>query len=204
MANLGAVTTPELPAYPRAVLAAIRAAEQDGRLPAPTAETLGDIFPFESPVSVVSFDEPTVPEPDRQGEDQADCAQCANPDEKYLWTSASWRLRAPDRPFAVHTLLLEPRAHVDQADLTPELASELGPLLVRIERAVISAVDGVGRVHLNRWGDGGAHLHWWIIVRPAGLLQLRGSALPLWLDVLPPLPEDVWRSDLQRIAKAIG
>lgn len=194
----------ELPAYPAAVLAAVRASEVDGRLPAPTAEELGDIFPFESPVTTVAFDDATLPEPPRHGETSADCGQCANRDDVYLWTSPTWRLRAPDKPFGVHVFLLEPRAHLDQADLTPTLAGELGPLLVRIERAITTAIDGVGRVHLNRWGDGGAHLHWWFIVRPAGLAQLRGSALPTWLDVLPPLPEEVWRADLVRVAAALG
>jgi diadenosine tetraphosphate (Ap4A) HIT family hydrolase len=194
----------QLPAYPAAVLAAIRAAEVDGRLPAPTAEALGDIFPFESPVQVVPFDDPTLPEPARKGETSADCGQCQNPDDAYLWTSPTWRVRAPDRPFGVHVFLLEPREHLDQADLTPELAAELGPLLLRIEKAITTAIDGVGRVHLNRWGDGGAHLHWWFIVRPAGLLQLRGSQLPTWLDVLPPLPEAAWRADLARVAAALA
>jgi diadenosine tetraphosphate (Ap4A) HIT family hydrolase len=192
--------TESVPAYPATVLAGIRAAEVDGRLPAPSAEKLGDIFPFESPVSVVPFEEPTLPEPPRRGEGGVPCGQCATPDDAYIWTSQTWRLRAPDRPDGVHTLWLEPREHVDQADLTPELAAELGVLLVRVERAIHAAIDGVGRVHLNRWSDGGAHLHWWIIVCPAGLLQLRGSDLPLWLDVLPPLPDDVWRADLERIA----
>jgi hypothetical protein len=59
-------------------------------------------------------------------------------------------------------------------------------------------------VHLNRWSDGGAHLHWWFIARPVGLLQLRGSALPTWLDVLPPLPADVWRADLDRVVAELG
>ena len=192
--------TESVPAYPAIVLAGIRAAEVDGRLPAPSAEKLGDIFPFESPMSVVPFEEPTLPEPPRRGEGGVPCGQCATSDDAYLWTSPTWRLRAPDRPDGVHTLWLEPREHVDQADLTPELAAELGVLLVRVERAIHAAIDGVGRVHLNRWSDGGAHLHWWIIVRPAGLLQLRGSDLPLWLDVLPPLSDDVWRADLERIA----
>lgn len=39
------------------------------------------------------------------------------------------------------------------------------PLLQRAERAVL-AVDGAARVHVNRWGDGGAHL----------LTRLRGTA----------------------------
>ncbi len=43
-----------------------------------------------------------------------------------------------------------------------------------------------------------------ILSRPASLLQSRGSALPLWLDVLPPLPDDQWRSDLERLAAAMS
>jgi hypothetical protein len=43
----------------------------------------------------------------------------------------------------------------------------------------------VGRVHLYRWGDGGAHFHVWFIPRPLGMLEATGMALPLWEDVLP-------------------
>ena len=50
------------------------------------------------------------------------------------------------------------------------------------------AVPGVARVHVDRIGDGLAHLHVWFVARPAGLLQLRGSCLMDWLDVLPPMP----------------
>jgi hypothetical protein len=196
--------TDDLPAYSATVLAGIRASEVDGRLPAPSADQLGDIFAFESPVTTVPFDDATLPEPARHDVTSDDCNACRFPDERCLWTSATWRLRAPDKPFGVHAFFLEPRQHVDQDELTPELAAELGPVMVRVEQAIIAAVDGVGRVHLCRWGDGGAHLHWWFIVRPAGLLQLRGSGLPLWMDVLPPLPDDVWRADLARVATALA
>jgi hypothetical protein len=39
-------------------------------------------------------------------------------------------------------------------------------LLGRIERAIRSLGD-IGRVHVCRWGDGGEHLHWWFMARPA-------------------------------------
>lgn len=56
--------------------------------------------------------------------------------------------------------MLQPRGHYDLTDLPAERAAELGPLLQRAERAVRS-LDGVARVHVNRWGDGAAHLHFY-------------------------------------------
>jgi hypothetical protein len=44
------------------------------------------------------------------------------------------------------------------------------------------------RAHLNKFGDGGAHLHAFLLGRPAGLLQLRGSNLALWEEMFPVVP----------------
>jgi hypothetical protein len=193
-----------VPAYTAAVLGAIRAAQVAGRLPAPASEILGDIFPFESPLTFVAIDEPVLPEPPRSGEDGRPCHNCDAGDEQYLWTDEAWRLRSMRQPEAVHAFLLEPREHFDLDTFPDARAAQLGGLLARIERAIRTGIDGVGRVHINRWADGGNHMHWWFIVRPAGLLQLRGSNLPLWMEVLPPLPEDIWRADHQRIAAALA
>jgi hypothetical protein len=94
--------------------------------------------------------------------------------------------------------LLEPRAHLDLGELDEAAAAELGVLILRIERA-LAAVSGVGRVHVNRWGDGGAHLHVWFFGRPEGMVQLRGSCLPDWLDVLPPMPVEDWQHVLEQM-----
>jgi hypothetical protein len=72
-------------------------------------------------------------------------------------------------------------------------------MTVRVERAIRS-LDGVARVHVNRWGDGAAHLHLWFMARPRGQLQLRGSFLPMWDDILPPVAEPQWRENLALIA----
>lgn len=53
---------------------------------------------------------------------------------------------------------------------------------------------------MARWGDGASHLHIWLVARPAGPMQLRGSCLTLWDNVLPPLPETLWRSALNEVA----
>ena len=71
-------------------------------------------------------------------------------------------------------LILESRSHLDLGDLPNLLAAELGVMTVRLERAIRS-LDEVAQVHVNRWGDGAAHLHLWFLGRPAGQLQLARS-----------------------------
>ncbi|MEV6814923.1 hypothetical protein [Micromonospora sp. NPDC051296] len=96
-------------------------------------------------------------------------------------------------------LILESRSHLDLGDLPNLLAAELGVMTVRLERAIRS-LDGVARVHVNRWGDGSAHLHMWFLARPYGRLQLRGTFLSLWDSILPPISEDTWRENLALVA----
>ncbi len=148
-----------------------------------------DIFPFEGSFQVKRLEDPVLPEPARFAEDPAECQACRRADEACLWTDARWRLFAPEERTGVPALLLEPREHLDLGDLDEKYAAELGVLIVRVERAMRS-VSGVAGVHVNRWGDGGAHLHLWFLARPEGMVQLRGSCLPDWLDILPPLPPD--------------
>ena len=93
-------------------------------------------------------------------------------DEEYVWTDERWRLFGYPRPAGLPVIvLLEPREHYeDPGDLPDELAADLGVMLARIERAVRS-VGEIGRVHVCRWGDGSAHLHWWFLARPARIPQ---------------------------------
>jgi hypothetical protein len=72
-------------------------------------------------------------------------------------------------------------------DLDDAMAAELGVLCARVARAV-EALDAIGRVHLNKFGDGGAHLHVFLLGRPAGVMQLRGSNLALWEEMFPVVP----------------
>ncbi len=76
-------------------------------------------------------------------------------------------------------------------------------MTVRLERA-ISSIDGVGRVHVIRWGDGAVHLHIWFYARPAGMLQLRGMFLPVWTAILPPLPEGMLEAVNAAVARALS
>lgn len=157
-------------------------------------------FPFEGDLKIKQLDPPVDAEPPRKGEDSADCTACKAPDDAYIWVNERWRVRTMDRPTGLPmVLMLEPRSHLDLGDLPNLLAAELGVMTVRLERAIRS-LDDVGRVHVYRWGDGAAHLHVWFMARPIGQLQLRGTFLPLWDDILPPIPEAHWKESLAHVA----
>jgi len=156
-------------------------------------------FPFEGDLRIKVLEEPAE-EPPRQGEDAAECRTCQAPDNQYIWVSDRWRVRAMDHPTGLPmVLILEPRSHLDLGDLPNLLAAELGVMTVRLERAIRS-IEGVARVHVNRWGDGSAHLHLWFLARPYGRLQLRGTFLSLWDEILPPIAEAQWRENRALVA----
>ncbi len=165
-----------------------------------------EIFPFESDgLRVKVLREPTLPEPPREGEaGPHECGACQTVDEQFLWTDEHWRLKGFAEPAALPAMvMLQPRGHHDLHDLPPERAAELGGMLQRVERAVMS-VGGISRVHVNKWGDGGAHLHMWLIGRPEGMMQLRGSCLVIWGDVLPKVEAGVWAETNRRVAHAMA
>jgi len=157
-------------------------------------------FPFEGDMRIKPLAAPVAVEPPRSGEDASECVACNTPDDSYIWFSERWRVRAMDRPTGLPmVVILECRSHLDLGDLPNLLAAELGVMTVRLERAIRS-LDGVARVHVNRWGDGSAHLHMWFLARPYGQLQLRGTFLSLWDDILPTIPEQQWRENLALVA----
>jgi predicted acetyltransferase len=164
------------------------------------------VFPYEveQPLQMRVIEPPSLPEQLRAGENGPDdCFVCKKQDADSVWTDEHWRISAPnERPGIPVVLFLEPRGHWDLADLPAERSAELGPLCQRIERAV-HGIGGVGRVHIHRWGDGAAHLHWWFVARPAGMPQLRGYFLSLWDSVLPPIEESLWRGNLSAVAAAM-
>jgi diadenosine tetraphosphate (Ap4A) HIT family hydrolase len=163
-----------------------------------------ETWPFEGEIRPRALAPPEDVERPRQGEGGVGCRRCATPDEDYLWTNERWRLWAFDRPTGLPVVvLLESRAHyAEPGDLPDELAAELGIQLARIERAVRS-VGEIGRVHVCRWGDGGEHLHWWFMARPARFPQLIGSFAAIWDDILPPTPEEIWRENLAAVRRAL-
>ena len=178
------------------------AAGADGRLPMLDLSEW-DTFPFEGEMRVKPL-EPPADEPPRFGEGGKECWRCERGDSDAIWSDDYWIL-APryERGGLPVVVLLEPREHVDIEDLPEERAADLGRLILRIERAIMQ-VEGIGRVHVGRWGEGGAHFHVWFMGRPARLNQLRSSFAAIWDDVLPPTPESVWQENLAVIAKALA
>lgn len=174
------------------------AADPDGRLGIDPDGVAGwDVFPFE--VEGLRLKPgPTLAdvEAPRSGEDPADC-RCTGPGDDgdrsgwaAVWEDDDWRLKVAPPSGAPLLLSLVPHRHLDVPDLPDDLAASLGRVQVALVRAV-EALPSVGRCHVLRVGDGGAHAHWWFMARPARMPGLRGSFMAVWDDFLPPVPLDV-------------
>jgi len=163
-----------------------------------------ETWPFEGELQPRPLQPPAEEDKPRLGAGGVDCWACMASDDEFLWTDERWRLVAPELEYALPVmLLLMPREHyAEPGDLPDELAAECGVMLARVERAVRS-VGEIGRVHVCRWGDGGEHLHWWFIARPARLRQLTGSFAAIWDDVLPPLPQELRRENHAAVKTAL-
>ena len=182
----------------------LAATDADGRLPLAVEAMPGwDIFPYELDSLRLKPLQPLLErEPDRQGEDPASC-RCAQgqPSEGVIWSDEHWTVSA-ERSGLPITAVLVSREHYDLADLPAELASEFGRLLVVIA-AAIEALPSVGRAHLGRYGDGGAHLHVFLFGRPARAGQFRGSPLLDWEENLPKIPVTVAAENARFVADRI-
>jgi diadenosine tetraphosphate (Ap4A) HIT family hydrolase len=176
----------------------------------PIGERLGlenvignDLFPFEGEILSKPLEAPILPEPERRGRGGEDCYRCVASGEE-IWEDAHWWLRAPREPSGLPLIaILIPRAHHDLEDLPPSLAAEMGRLLPRVSRA-LHRIGGIGRVHVNRWGDGSEHLHLWLLPRPQGMWQMRGAMLAVWDDILPRVPQAEWNRNRRTVARALA
>jgi diadenosine tetraphosphate (Ap4A) HIT family hydrolase len=163
-----------------------------------------DTWPFTGELQPAPLAPPVEQEPPRHGEGGVDCRRCALGDEDALWSNEHWLVTPLPHPTGLPmVVILSTREHFDLHDLPDELQAELGPLLVRVQRAVY-AVGDVGNVHVCRWGDGSEHFHAWFMARPARIPQLIGSFAAIWDDVLPPLPEELWQANLAQVREALS
>lgn len=153
------------------------------------------------------LDPPADVEPDRRGVETGDCFVCRSVTDldatSVVWHDDDWFLGAPhgSSPLPFATFLM-PTRHADLADLTDVEAARGGVLLTALERAAMQILE-VPRIQVARWGDGQAHLHWWVFARPTGMLQMRGTFLSHWADVLPPRPGADLRSDLDAVGRRL-
>ncbi|HEU4948154.1 MAG TPA: hypothetical protein VFT31_13470 [Kribbella sp.] len=172
---------------------AMAAADADGRLQFGQIP-YWEIFPFElDGLKLKPLEPPVETEPPRAGEGDEPCGGCEHRDDG-LWLDDHWRVFALEPSGAPLALMLCPRDHYDFTDLPDDRAAELGRIMVKLG-AAIEALPQVARVHVLKWGDGGAHAHVFFLARPYGMLQLRGTMLAVWDDFLPPVPVDIRDAD---------
>ncbi|MEV8377896.1 hypothetical protein AB0P21_34475 [Kribbella sp. NPDC056861] len=165
----------------------------------------GPFFPFEGDLQVVPLAEPVLPEPPRAGEPGGtSCHTCTDPEGYAIWGDDQWILKAGLEPTGLQMIaLLVPREHYRLDNLPPELTATLGPMIQRTAGA-IRRIPGVGRTHFNRWGDGSEHFHVWFLARPLGMMQLRGSMIATWADLLPPVPDEEFAVNARTVAAALA
>jgi diadenosine tetraphosphate (Ap4A) HIT family hydrolase len=162
-------------------------------------------IPYAEPLVLRTPVPRTVPEPPRRGEPGGEpCGVCTGGSTAAVWSDEHWTLHPPVGGSLPGSVWVASRVHVDSfQDLPPEAAATFGDLCARVERAIVALGD-VGRVHLYRWGDGGAHFHVWFLPRPLGMVEASGAMLPLWEDVLPNVPDAELRAAAERVAAGMG
>ena len=160
-------------------------------------------WPFDGDLSVRPLDPPALSEPPRAGEGDRPCDTCV-PAIAPIWQDEYFRLGAGLQPTGLpFAAWLMPHQHGDLGDLNDVVAARMGVLLVHLDRAIRTVLD-VGRVQIARWADGGSHLHMYVYARPAGLLQMRGTFLALWDDLLPAVPAAIRDADAALVAAELA
>ena len=169
------------------------------------------IFPFKGDLQVRTVRPFAETEYPRSGEPDGPPCYCSGHPDAYeppapIWQNDTWvvrPIRFADAAAPFPAYMLETVEHVDFEDFDDELAADFGVMCVRIERA-IRGLGTVGRVHVNRWGDGGSHFHVWFLGRPKGAAQLSGFTLPFWGFTLPPLADEIHAANDQAVAAALA
>lgn len=178
-------------------------ADDAGRLPLPPVASWS-IFPFDGDIAVRPLEPPAAEERPREGAGGEGCSRCADPMRNVIWENERWTVCSLEAPTGMPLVLfLMPKEHLDYTDLDDDMAAECGRISVWLTR-ILEGLDGIGGSHVYKIGDGAEHLHLWFMTRPARMLQIRGSAVPEWDDILPPVPEEIWRADLAEVARRLA
>ena len=155
----------------------------------PPVETW-DTFPFDGELRPRALQPPVEREEPRRGEGGVDCWRCTARRQRVRLGDGALappRARRSRAGFPSCSCSSRARTSASRATCPTSSPRSSGCMIARIERAIRS-IGEIGRVHVCRWGDGGEHLHWWFMARPARLPQLIGSFAAIWDDVLPPTP----------------
>lgn len=177
--------------------------DEDGRLPVPDVAEW-ETFPWDGDIRPRRFLPPVEAEEPRDGEGERRCWRCAHPDAGAIWHNERWMVSSAEKPSGLPLVLfLQSREHMDFLDMDDDLASEFGRITNHLHR-IMHHLPHIGRVHVAKWGDGSEHLHTWFMARTARLPQLLGSYAAEWDEILPPVPEDVWRADLHEVARKLA
>jgi diadenosine tetraphosphate (Ap4A) HIT family hydrolase len=185
----------------------VAAAGEGGRLPAPQVSEW-DVFPWEVHDGAIVPKVLPAPadEPPRIGEADRPCSACTDgfDPERVVWEDDTWVLTHRGQPSGLPlVLLLHTREHLDMGELDDDQASQMGRITNRLVR-IIENLPHIGRVHVDRWGDGSSHFHLWFFARTARLPRILGSYAVEWDDILPAGPESVWRGDLHTVATKLA
>lgn len=92
---------------------------------------------------------------------------CTDPERNLVWRDDHWMLHTSGNPIGLPMILmLSPAAHVTMHTMPPDLLTGLGPIIQRVVLA-IGRIEGIGRVHFHRYGDGAEHFHMWFHAAPS-------------------------------------
>jgi len=187
----------------------VAAVGEHGRLPMPPVYEW-DMFPWEVIDGELQPKVVQAPyaaaEPPRWGEaPDKPCGTCSGAEgDTVIWENDRWFVNRAEKPGGLPLVLfLKPKEHLDLPDLDDPMAAEYGRISTWLCR-IMSNLPHIGRVHVNRWGDGGSHLHTWFIARTARLPHIIGSMAVEWEEMLPPVPEHIWLADARAVASRLA
>lgn len=164
-----------------------------------------EVFPFERDgLTPKPLGERVVPEPSRDRSPDA-CGTCKalGRDDLVLHTGSRLAVIRPGGTSLMFVANVVAREHERLDDLDEAADEELGRLLARTYRA-LRALPGVGNVQVSKWENGGGHLSVTVLARPLGVLELRGSNLPVWADMLPNIPQDEYDERAEAVRAALS
>ena len=164
-----------------------------------------EVFPFERDgLTPKAMGERVVPEPSRVRTADA-CGTCKAlaRDDLVLHTGTRLSVIRPGGTSLMFVANIVARDHERLDDLDEAADEELGRLVARTYRA-LRGLPGVGNVHVCKWENGGGHLSVNVLARPLGVLELRGSNLPIWADMLPDIPQDEYDERAEAVRTALS